>query len=167
MYQNYAYVPQSAEEQYQFRRQRQMWMGDLTKSAQPLTNAPQLTRPKLMNRPNGNLIEQEYRGWNMSGLNTYIVPQHEERQLALFSKYILKDPQAEPYSDLVSRAQSNIIARQGARNLSKVDIKQAYRSSVAGSTTMNPKGQTNTSATMPVTQEQITKEVGEGYTLGF
>lgn len=140
-------VPQSADEmQRQRGRVRPRWIGDGAKSAMPLTNVPQVTRPQLPLRPTRNLVEAPYWGFDMTGLNTYIIPQHEEKQLALYSKYILRDPKAKPYSDLVSRSIKNIKDREKGRQhdpYSGTRLKQAHRNRVNGTTTMNPTSTTN------------------------
>jgi hypothetical protein len=118
------------------------WVGrSLANTASPQIQPPQVTRPVPNYQPTQNLTEAPYRGWSMDALNTYIIPPHDQQQLALFSKYILRDPNAKPYNDLVSRAMQNVQRRQNmiqkAHN-QRPDLKQAYRSSVQGSTNMNP-----------------------------
>jgi hypothetical protein len=101
------------------------------------------TRPVPNSRPNANLVEAPYKGWNMSGLNTYRIPRHEQNQLYLYSKFVLRDPKAEPYSDLVSRVQNNIYERDPQLKHPPTNIKQAYRNALGGKTNMSPKGTTS------------------------
>lgn len=139
-------IPMSAEDMQRRRGitppVNSQWVGHtMAKTASPFTNPPQETRPIPPNRPTGNLVEAPYRGWSADTLNTYIIPPYDQQQLALFSKYILKDPNAEPYNDLVSRAMKNVQSRQGDIQKAlknRANIKQAYRAAIRGSTKMNP-----------------------------
>lgn len=63
--------------------------GDGGASAFPETTR---TRPPLKGTPNWN--NAPYQGYNMDHLNTYMIPRHDQKQLSLFSKYILDDPNA-------------------------------------------------------------------------
>lgn len=141
-------IPMSAEDM-QRRRGFQNpvpWYGNLSKTAQPGRPYAQSTRPVPSSAPTGNLVDAPYRGWDMTGLNTHIIPQADETQLALFSKYILRDPKAEPHQDLVARAQAKVAKQRkefGYDRPVPVNIKQAYRGTVNGTTNMAPKNMTD------------------------
>jgi len=79
----------------------------------------------------------------MTGLNTYPIPRHDQQQLALFSKYILRDPNAKPDNNLVGRAQENIMKRHPNYRAPPINIKQQYRGALGGKTNMNPKATGN------------------------
>lgn len=133
-------IPMSAAEQQRRRGfPRPVFAGDLAKSSSGIQRPVRDTRPVPSARPSGNLVEAPYRGWDSTGLNTYPIPRYDQQQLALFSKFILRDPNAEPYNDLVSRAQANIRQRHPQYAQPPVNIKQRYRGALGGKTNMSPK----------------------------
>jgi len=137
-------IPNSAMEQQRRRGiASPIFVGDFMKSDSGDIRPERVTRPVPLNRPNANLVEEPYRGWDMTGLNTYPIPRHDQQQLALFSKYILRDPNAKPDNNLVGRAQENIMKRHPNYRAPPINIKQQYRGALGGKTNMNPKATGN------------------------
>lgn len=137
-------IPNSAMEQRQRRGiMHPPFIGDFMKSDSGDIRPDRVTRPVPLNRPNASLVEEPYRGWDMSGLNTYAIPRHDQQQLALFSKYILRDPNAKPENNLIARAQENIRKRQPNYQNPPVNIKQQYRGALGGRTNMSPRATGN------------------------
>jgi hypothetical protein len=94
----------------------QKWSNEHTASRANITNL-QSYQPKLggMREQKAGLIppnvrsanwnEVMWKGYNQSDqLDTYLIPQHQQKELALFSRYILKDPNATG-TPLLERAQ--------------------------------------------------------------
>ena len=147
-------IPMNAGQQQRRRGIPQhAFVGDYIKTDSGDIRPERVTQPVPLNRPNSNLVNEPYRGWNMTGLNTYQIPRHDQKQLALFSKYILRDPNAEPYNDLVSRAQSAILQRNPQYKQPPVNIKQQYRSALGGKTNMSPKVTGNNGIPDPFTSQ--------------
>lgn len=136
-------IPNSAMEQQRRRGLSTPFIGDFMKASSGDIRPERVTRPVPLNRPNANLVEEPYRGWDMTGLNTYQIPRHDQQQLALFSKYILRDPNAKPDSNLIARAQDNIAKRQPNYRNPPINIKQQYRGALGGKTNMSPKATGN------------------------
>ncbi len=100
-------------------RQWQAWSNQHTETKANITNL-QTFQPKLggMREQKAGMIPNNVRSanWNEvlwkgyeqnDQLDTYLIPQHDQRELALFSRYILKDPNATG-SNLLERAQRRI-----------------------------------------------------------
>jgi hypothetical protein len=103
-----------------------------------------VTRPIQQAGPSHNWNDIPLRGYNMNHLNTYVIPRHDAVQLSLFSRHILGQPGAPSKSKLVDNALKRIQERHPHLGTPPVDIKQEYRNSVRGPTTMNPRSQVNT-----------------------
>lgn len=134
-------IPMSADQQQRWRyAPKPPFIGHSIKRDSGDIRPPRNTRPVPNSGPNANLVEAPYKGWNMTGLNTYRIPRHEQNQLYLYSKFVLGDPKAEPYSDLVSRIQKNIYERDPQLQQHPENIKQRFRGMLGGKTNMSPKG---------------------------
>lgn len=95
---------------------------------------PKVTRPVAPARAGDNWNNRLFKGYKTDDLNTYIIRPHEQKQLALFSRYILKDPNAAS-TPLLERAQLRFVNQ---KNKPAWDIKQ-YRNIIGTSgTLMNP-----------------------------
>lgn len=125
-------IPLTAEQLY---RQRSSDVGSGTVQLGPgRPMFPKSTRPVIPAAPSSNWNYNEYHGFDGRGLNTYIIQPHQQRELALFSRYILKDPDATG-TPLLERAQQRF-QQQGQQN--RIDIKQYRNIMNNGGVVMNP-----------------------------
>lgn len=95
---------------------------------------PKTTRPVIPAAPSNNWNYNEYHGFDGRGLNTYIIPPHQQRELALFSRYILKDPDAAD-TPMLERAQKQFLDR---RDKPVANIKNYRNIMNNGGVLMNP-----------------------------
>jgi hypothetical protein len=127
-------IPITAEQLYRQKRRSYKNAGTIQMGpGRPMF--PLTTRPIIPAAPSSNWNYNEYHGFNGRGLNTYVIPPHQQKELALFSRYILKDPKATG-TPLLERAQQRFQKQQQQQN--RIDIKQYRTIMNTGGVIMNP-----------------------------
>ena len=97
----------------------------------------QETRPVAPAASSKNWSEAIWKGYQTSDdLSTYLIPRHEQLKLALFSRYILKDPNT-ANNDYVERAQQRFSTKSPYTSVKK--YVQSKKADYGGQTMMNPK----------------------------
>ena len=96
----------------------------------------QETRPVAPATSSNNWSNAIWKGYNTSDdLSTYIIPRHEQLQLALFSRHILKDPN-NAQTQYLEKAQQRFRERPAFQSVKKYS--NAKKSDFGGGTLMNP-----------------------------
>jgi hypothetical protein len=99
------------------------------------------TRPVAPAASSKNWSESLWKGYQTSDdLSTYIIPRHEQLKLALFSRYILKDPNA-ANNEYLTRAQERFAQRQPYKSVK--EYVASKKTDFGGQTIMNPSMVTN------------------------
>ncbi len=94
------------------------------------------TRPVAPAASSENWSNAMWKGYHTSDdLSTYIIPRHEQKKLALFSRYILKD-QNDTHNDYLKKAQERFAQKAPYESVKKyVNTK---KTDFGGQTIMNP-----------------------------
>lgn len=108
-------IPMNAQQQWEAQQKRpRVYRPDYqTATGYPLKNV-QVTRPVNPWGPSFNVNEIPFRGWNMSGLNSYPIPRHDRLQLGLFNRFVLQNPDALP-----ALAQNNSLLGKAALQIAQ------------------------------------------------
>lgn len=132
----------AAEWQRYTSRMQQQRSADITnkQSINPLQGQRiQETRPVPSYTPSKNWNEAIWKGYNTpSDLSTYILPRHEQLQLALFSRYILKDNTAAD-SEYLAKAQEKFREQKEYKTIKR--FAREKNASFNQGVVMNPKVQ--------------------------
>lgn len=134
------FLPMSASEMQRRRGiPRPTFIGDLAKQSSGDIRPEKSIQAVPRSAPTANILDAPYKGWDMTGLDTFQIPRYDQQQLSLFSRYILRDPNAESHSDVVRRATENILQKHPQFKQPPTNIKQQYRNTLGGKTNMAPK----------------------------